>query len=283
MINIKDVSYSYYSDEKNTILNKISLDIKRGEFISILGPNGSGKSTLAKQLNAILLPSSGTIEIDGMKTSDETKLFKIRDKVGLVFQNPDNQIIGTNVEENVAFGMECRNIDSEKIQKNVKNKLETAGLLSMAKKDIPELSGGQKQKVAIISVLADNSENIILDEPTAMLDPLARKSVIQTLYELNQKEHVTVILITHNTDEVINSDRIVLVDQGQIVKQGTPESIFKDISLLHNLNLNVPQVTELGFKLKQAGLPLKNPILSKEELIFELDDLKKKGFHIANR
>lgn len=251
---------------KRTALEGVSLDVKRGDFIAILGANGSGKSTLAKHLNVLLLPDEGTVWIDGKDTGNEKYLWQIRTTVGMVFQNPENQIIGTSVEEDVAFGPENRNMDPVTIQSKVTNSLAAVGLLSKRKISPYRLSGGQKQRVAVAGVLASDSSCIVLDEPTAMLDPVSRKELIDVICRLH-REGKTIILITHHTDEAACADRVILMDKGNIVKEGTPSDIFADRELLRSIRMDIPPVTELGFVLKEKGVIKESPLLDKEELI----------------
>ena len=251
---------------KRTALNGVSLDVKRGDFIAILGANGSGKSTLAKHLNVLLLPDEGTVWIDGKDTGNEKYLWQIRTTVGMVFQNPDNQIIGTSVEEDVAFGPENRNMDPVTIQSKVTNSLAAVGLLSKRKTSPYRLSGGQKQRVAVAGVLASDSSCIVLDEPTAMLDPVSRKELMEVICRLH-REGKTIILITHHTDEAACADRVILMDKGNIVKEGTPSDIFADRELLRSIRMDIPSVTDLGFTLREKGVIKESPVLDKEELI----------------
>ena len=251
---------------KRTALNGVSLDVKRGDFIAILGANGSGKSTLAKHLNVLLLPDEGTVWIDGKDTGNEKYLWQIRTTVGMVFQNPDNQIIGTSVEEDVAFGPENRNMDPVTIQSKVTNSLAAVGLLSKRKTSPYRLSGGQKQRVAVAGVLASDSSCIVLDEPTAMLDPVSRKELMEVICRLH-REGKTIILITHHTDEAAFADRVILMDKGSIVKEGTPSDIFADRELLRSIRMDIPSVTDLGFTLREKGVIKESPVLDKEELI----------------
>lgn len=276
MINIKKLIHKYTVWEndnkksKKTALDGISLDIPSGCFIAILGPNGSGKSTLAKHLNVLLLPDSGTVWIDGKNTQDQEKLGEIRNTVGMVFQNPENQIIGTSVEEDIAFGPENKNLPSEMIQKKVADSLSAVGLLHKRKDSPSRLSGGQKQRTAIAGVLAGNPECIVLDEPTAMLDPKSRKEVLNVIHRLNKENGITIILITHHTDEVVQADTVILMDKGCILRQGTPKEIFNDLELLRQVKMDVPQVTELAARLKKRGVPIAVPVLTEEQLIREL-------------
>lgn len=264
--------YIKYADEseepeKVTALTDVDLDVEKGQFIAILGHNGSGKSTLAKQINALLVPTSGTMYVDGVDTAEEEDLWKIRQKAGMVFQNPDNQIIGTIVEEDVGFGPENLGVPTEDIWHRVDDALAKVGMLGFRDRSPNKLSGGQKQRVAIAGVVAMHPECIVLDEPTAMLDPNGRKEVIDTVRELNKTEHVTVILITHYMEEVVVADKVYVMDKGHIVMRGTPRQIFSRVEELKKLRLDVPQVTELAWELKQAGVDLPDGILTIDELV----------------
>ena len=252
-----------------------NLDIKKGDFIAILGHNGSGKSTLAKHINALLLPSDGTILVKGLDTADERNVWDIRQTAGMVFQNPDNQIIATVVEEDVGFGPENLGVPTDEIWQRVEESLKAVGMYEYHAHSPNKLSGGQKQRVAIAGIMAMKPECIILDEPTAMLDPVGRKEVIETVKELNQRENVTVILITHYMEEVIHADHVIVMDQGKIVMQGRPRDVFRQVEELKCLRLDVPQVTELAYELKKSGLDLPDGILTIDELVNELIYLKK--------
>lgn len=248
----------------------VSLDVKRGDFVAILGHNGSGKSTLAKHINAILTPDEGTLYVDGMDTSEEKNLWNVRQSAGMVFQNPDNQIIGTVVEEDVGFGPENMGISTEEIWERVEESLKCVGMWAYRKKSPNKLSGGQKQRVAIAGVVAMHPKCIVLDEPTAMLDPTGRKEVIRTVRALNQVEDVTVLLITHYMEEVIYADKVLVMDEGKVVMQGTPREIFSQVEQLQKYRLDVPQVTLLAHELKKAGLPVSDGVLTVDELVEEL-------------
>lgn len=254
----------------STAVDNVSLDIKQGDFIAILGHNGSGKSTLAKHMNAILYPSEGTIWVDGMDTSDEDKLWDIRQTAGMVFQNPDNQIIGQVVEEDVGFGPENMGIPTEEIWSRVEESLRAVGMYEFRKYSPNKLSGGQKQRVSIAGVLAMHPKCIILDEPTAMLDPNGRKEVIRAVRGLNQVEGVTVILITHYMEEIVHADRVFVMDKGHVAMEGTPKEIFSRVDELKALRLDVPQVTLLAYELQKRGLRLPKGILTTEELLTAL-------------
>ena len=256
--------------EMQRAVDDINLDIEAGSFVAILGHNGSGKSTLAKQLKALLLPSEGTIWVDDMDTSKEQELWKIRQKAGMVFQNPDNQIIGTVVEEDVGFGPENMGVPTEDIWKRVGDSLRKTGMTAYRHHSPNKLSGGQKQRVAIAGVMAMRPQCIVLDEPTAMLDPNGRHEVLEAVSELNKKENVTVILITHYMEEVIHADKVYVMDSGKIVMQGTPREIFSQVERLKEYRLDVPQVTLLAHELHEAGVDIPEGILTTEELVSAL-------------
>lgn len=248
-------------------IDGVSLDIEKGQFIAILGHNGSGKSTLAKHMNALLVPTEGSLWVDGIDTTSEEDLWKVRQKAGMVFQNPDNQIIGTVVEEDVGFGPENMGIPTEDIWRRVDQALGSVGMLAFRDKSPNKLSGGQKQRVAIAGVVAMKPECIVLDEPTAMLDPNGRKDVLRTLRELNETEGVTVILITHYMEEVIYADQVYVMDDGKIVLKGTPRDIFSQVEELKKYRLDVPQVTMLAHELKKEGIDIPDGILTIDELV----------------
>lgn len=251
-------------------VDEVDLDIRQGEFVAILGHNGSGKSTLAKHLNAILYPTEGTVWVDGKDTSDEQNVWDIRQSAGMVFQNPDNQIIGQVVEEDVGFGPENMGVPTKQIWERVEESLKAVGMYEFRKKSPNHLSGGQKQRVSIAGVLAMHPKCIVLDEPTAMLDPNGRREVIRAVRALNQVEGVTVILITHYMEEVIYADRVYVMDEGKVAMQGTPRQIFSQVKMLKALRLDVPQVTLLAYELKKSGVELPDGILTTEELIAAL-------------
>ena len=252
-------------------IDEVNLDIEPGQFIAILGHNGSGKSTLAKHMNAILVPSGGTMWVDGKDTKEEDNLWDVRQSAGMVFQNPDNQIIGTVVEEDVGFGPENLGVPTEEIWRRVEKSLSAVGMIEYRHHSPNKLSGGQKQRVAIAGVVAMCPKCIVLDEPTAMLDPNGRKEVLKTVEELRKREHVTVILITHYMEEVIGADRVIVMDQGHVVMDGTTREIFSQVELLKKYRLDVPQVTMLAYGLKQRGLDIPDGILTTEELIEALE------------
>ena len=273
MIKIENLVHKYtiWKDEniksEKTVLDGISLDIPSGQFVAILGPNGSGKSTLAKHLNVLLLPNEGTVWIDGKDTHAKERLWEIRSQVGMVFQNPDNQIIGTSVEEDVAFGPENKNIEPEKIRKIVETVLRKVKLWDRRKASPSILSGGQKQRLATADALAGLPACLVLDEPTAMLDPDSRKEVINIVKELNRKEGMTIILITHHTDEVVDADRIVLMKDGKIIGDDIPKKIFADYELLKKAKMDIPPVVELGMRLEKQQIELEGPVLQEQEMI----------------
>ena len=253
--------------EATRAIDDVNLDIQAGQFIAVLGHNGSGKSTLAKHINGLLVPTEGTLWVDNMDTSEEEDIWKIRQKAGMVFQNPDNQIIGSVVEEDVGFGPENIGIPTEEIWKRVDESLQATGMVAYRHHSPNKLSGGQKQRVAIAGVMAMRPECIVLDEPTAMLDPNGRKEVLKAVRKLNEKEGVTVILITHYMEEVVFADHVFVMDQGRVVMQGTPREVFSRVEELKALRLDVPQVTLLAHELKQAGVEIPDGILTIEELV----------------
>ena len=281
MINVKKAVYEYFrrDDEGNvtgitTAVDHVDLSVKHGDFIAILGHNGSGKSTLAKHLNAILYPTEGTVVVDGMDTKEEDKLMQIRQTTGMVFQNPDNQIIAQVVEEDVGFGPENLGVPTQQIWERVEESLKAVHMYEYRKQSPNKLSGGQKQRVSIAGVLAMHPKCIVLDEPTAMLDPSGRREVIRAARALNDVEKITVILITHYMEEVVDADKVYVMDHGQIKMQGTPREIFSRVDELLALRLSVPQVTLLAHRLKKAGLPLSDGILHRDELVREIMKLK---------
>ena len=264
--------YLKYDEDGNVeatqrAVNDVNLDIEAGDFVAVLGHNGSGKSTLAKQINALLIPSEGTMWVDDMDTAKEPELWKIRQKAGMVFQNPDNQIIGTVVEEDVGFGPENMGVPTDEIWKRVDDSLKKTGMTAYRYQSPNKLSGGQKQRVAIAGVVAMRPSCIVLDEPTAMLDPNGRKEVLKAVSELNKKENVTVVLITHYMEEVIHANKVYVMDGGNVVMQGTPREIFSQVETLKKYRLDVPQVTLLAHELYKAGVDIPEGILTKEELV----------------
>lgn len=252
---------------KSRAIDEVSLDIEPGQFIAILGHNGSGKSTLAKHMNALLVPSDGTMRVDGMDTKEEEHLWDVRQSAGMVFQNPDNQIIGTVVEEDVGFGPENLGVPTEEIWQRVEDSLKAVGMIEYRHHSPNKLSGGQKQRVAIAGVMAMRPKCIVLDEPTAMLDPNGRKEVLRSVMELRKREHITVILITHYMEEVVDADHVFVMDHGHVVMQGTPREIFSQVDTLKHYRLDVPQVTILADELRKRGLDIPAGVLKKEELV----------------
>jgi energy-coupling factor transport system ATP-binding protein len=265
---------------KSRAVSDVDLDVQAGDFVAILGHNGSGKSTLAKHINAILLPTEGSLYVDGKDTKDESKLWEIRQSAGMVFQNPDNQIIGTIVDEDVGFGPENMGVPQQEIWDRVEKSLKAVDMWEYRSHSPNKLSGGQKQRVAIAGVMAMHPKCIVLDEPTAMLDPNGRHEVIEAVHQLNRKDGVTVLLITHYMEEVINADKVIVMDHGQIVMQGTPREVFSHVEELKQYRLDVPQATLVAHELQKAGIPLPNGILSNEELVEELCRLQTGGIHV---
>lgn len=271
--------YEKRDEEGNVIgtsraIDEVDIDVEEGQFIAVLGHNGSGKSTFAKHINAILVPTEGTMWVDGKDTRDPEKLWDVRQSAGMVFQNPDNQIIGTVVEEDVGFGPENLGVPTQEIWKRVEESLKAVGMIEHRSHSPNKLSGGQKQRVAIAGVVAMEPKCIVLDEPTAMLDPVGRKEVLKTVQELRRKKHVTVILITHYMDEVVDADKIFVMDHGRVVMEGTPRKIFTRVDELKRYRLDVPQAAILADELKKRGVPLPGGILRKEELVEALCQLR---------
>ena len=280
IVQAKDLTFEYIrrDEEGNvegitTAVDNVNIDIKAGDFVAVLGHNGSGKSTFAKHLNALVMPTEGTVYVDGMDTKDAENTLKVRQTAGMVFQNPDNQIVGTLVDEEVGFGPENIGVPTEEIWERVEKSLKAVGMYKFRNASPNKLSGGQKQRVAIAGIVAMKPKCIVLDEPTAMLDPLGRKEVIHVLHELNKKEGVTIILITHYMEEVIDADHVFVMDNGKVVMEGTPRQIFSQVDKLKELRLDVPQVTELEYELKKEGLPVKDGIIRNEELVEEIKRL----------
>ena len=282
IVEAKNLTFEYIrrDEESNvegitTAVDNVNIDIKAGDFVAVLGHNGSGKSTFAKHLNALVMPTEGTVYVDGMDTKDSGNTLSVRQTAGMVFQNPDNQIVGTLVDEEVGFGPENIGIPTEEIWERVEKSLKAVGMYQFRNASPNKLSGGQKQRVAIAGIVAMKPKCIVLDEPTAMLDPLGRKEVLNVLHELNRKENVTIILITHYMEEVIDADYVYVMDGGKLVMDGTPRQIFTQVEMLKSMRLDVPQVTELAYELKKAGLPIKDGIIRNEELVEELKRLDK--------
>ncbi len=273
ILKIKNLIHDYIDEEDDKVVravDNISLDVKPGQFIVVLGHNGSGKSSLAKHINAMLLPTEGTVWVDDIDTKDEKQVWQIRQTAGMVFQNPDNQIVSTIVEEDVAFGPENLAVPTDEIWRRVDGALGAVNMTKFRKKSPLKLSGGQKQRVAIAGIIAMQPKCIVLDEPTAMLDPVGRKEVIETLHRLNKEKNITIILITHHMNEAIGADKIYVMDKGKLVMDGNPKEVFSNVEQLKSIGLEVPQVTELGYMLKQSGMNISDGILTVEELLEEL-------------
>ncbi|MDE7124020.1 MAG: energy-coupling factor transporter ATPase [Eubacterium sp.] len=264
-----DVDFSYISDDEENheeieVIKNLNLSIEEGSFVAVLGHNGSGKSTIAKLINGILVPKSGTVTVNGITTENEDNVFEIRKNVGMVFQNPDNQIVASIVEEDVAFGVENLGVPSDEIRRRVDEALKTVGMYELREKAPHKLSGGQKQRIAVAGIIAMKPKCIVLDEPTAMLDPSGRKEVIDTIKKLNNEDRITIILITHYMDEAVEADRVVVVDNGRIKMDDTPEKVFSRVDEIKALGLDVPQATELIYS---AGLKSKNTILNADDCV----------------
>lgn len=277
MIETKNLSFIYREEDMESgeikeekVLKDINIEIEKGSFTAVLGHNGSGKSTLAKHFNAILLPSGGKVYVKGMDTADENNIFNIRQSAGMVFQNPDNQMVAALVEDEVAFAPENLGVEPKEIRRRVDECLEIVNMTKYAQSSPSKLSGGQKQRVAIASVLAMNPEILILDEPTAMLDPKGRSEVIKTIKMLNEEKDITVVLITHYMDEAAQADRTVVIDDGEIVLDGTPKEVFKNVEELKSLGLDVPQVTELAYELRKMGIEISDDVLTVDECFDEI-------------
>lgn len=268
----KYITYGDSEDERQEIaaIDDISLSVEKGEFVAILGKNGSGKSSLAKHINGLLMPTQGMVSIKGMDTRDQRNLLKIRQDAGIVFQNPDNQIVGTTVEEDTAFGPENLGIEPEDICKRITTALTGVGMQAYREASPNHLSGGQKQRVAIAGIMAMEPECIVMDEPTAMLDPEGRRHVLSLVRELNREKHITILMVTHHMEEVVLADRIIVMDQGKIIMDGTPKEIFSRVAEMKELGLEVPYAAELAAELRKEGVPLSETITTKEELVEEL-------------
>lgn len=277
MVQCQNVVFKYESNNKDDIklaINDVTLEVKKGEFLVILGRNGSGKSTIAKHMNALLIPSEGKVYVSKLDTSIEKNIWDIRNKAGMVFQNPDNQIVATIVEEDVAFGPENLGIESSEIRRRVDDCLKKVNMYEYRKHAPHLLSGGQKQRVAIAGVLAMMPECIIFDESTAMLDPSGRREVIKTIKEINNKYGITVVLITHYMEEAVEANRIIVMDEGKVMMEGTPKDIFSKVNKMKTIGLDVPQMTELSYELKNSGLNIREDILTIDEMVDELCRLK---------
>ena len=280
MIRAENVTFDYESmDEEGNVesrkraVNHVNLEIQSGQFIAVLGHNGSGKSTFAKHINALLTPTEGTLWVEGMNTKDESELWNIRQNAGMVFQNPDNQIIGTIVEEDVGFGPENLGVPTDEIWQRVEESLKAVGMIEYRHHSPNKLSGGQKQRVAIAGVVAMEPKCIVMDEPTAMLDPVGRREVLKTVHKLRKQKKVTVILITHYMEEVVDADKIFVMDHGKVVMEGSPKEIFSKVDELKSYRLDVPQVTILADELRKRGLDIPKGILRKEELVEAVERL----------
>ena len=277
MIKSEDLVFKYVNAEDQTekvAINHVSMKVKKGEFLVILGHNGSGKSTMAKHMNALLLPSGGKMYVDGLDTSDIENLWEVRRRAGMVFQNPDNQLVATIVEEDVAFGPENLGVDPKEIRERVDDSLKAVGMYEYRKHAPHLLSGGQKQRIAIAGILAMRPKCIVLDEPTAMLDPSGRNEVMKTIKEVNQKFGITIILITHYMDEAAQADRIIVMDKGEKVMEGVPREIFSQVQKIKSIGLDVPQVTELAYELQKEGVDISTEILNIDEMVNALCQLK---------
>ena len=274
IISVKDMTFEYVSiDSKFRAIDNLNLEVKQGEFVAIIGHNGSGKSTLSKNLNAILVPTKGDIYIDGMNTKDEAKLWDIRQTAGMVFQNPDNQIVATIVEEDVAFGPENLGIEPKVIRQRVEESVKSVGRYELKERQPHLLSGGQKQRVAIAGIIAMRPKCIIFDEATAMLDPSGRKEVMNVIKKLNKEENITTLHITHYMEEAVQADRVVVIDKGKKLLEGTPKEVFKNVDLLKKIGLDVPYMTELAGLLREEGLDIDDDILTVDEMVDKLCQL----------
>lgn len=267
IIKFDSVSFAYELEDEGIVnaVNDFSLEVPEGQFLAVLGHNGCGKSTVAKLINGILVPNKGKVTVEGMDTSDEEKTVDIRKTVGMVFQNPDNQIVATIVEDDVAFGPENLGVEPSEIKKAVDSALKAVGMYEFRKREPHRLSGGQKQRVAIAGVIAMNTKCIVMDEPTAMLDPQGRKEVMDTVMKLNREFGITVILITHYMDEAVKADRVIVMDGGRIAMDGTPKEVFRNVERMKKLGLDVPQATELAYRLRKKGFKLPEDILDENE------------------
>lgn len=273
MIRVQDVKFRYDPDQPRYAVDGVSMDLHRGEFVAVLGANGCGKSTLAKHLNAILLPETGTVLVEGMDTRNEEHLYDLRQKVGMVFQNPDNQIVATVVEEDVAFAPENLGVEPAEIRRRVDEALKAVGMYEYRESAPHQLSGGQKQRVAIAGIIAMQPRCILLDEPTAMLDPRGRREVMKVLRQLNREKGITVVLITHYMEEAAECDRVIVMDDGRVLMDDTPRRVFSHVTELRQVGLDVPQTTELMTILKEAGLPVQADIIDEQECVAALKAL----------
>ena len=283
MVKAKDLTYEYVRvletdhgtvEEKVAALKNVNIEINKGDFVAVLGHNGSGKSTFAKHINALVQPTGGTLWVDDMDTKNDELVWEIRQTAGMVFQNPDNQLVATVVEEDIAFGPENMGVEPKEIRKRVDEALATVRMSEYATHTPSKLSGGQKQRIAIAGVLAMNPQCIVLDEPTAMLDPVGRRDVMETIERLNREEGITMILITHYMDEAVRADKVFVIDDGDLVMQGTPKEIFSQVETLQKYGLDVPQVTEVAYLLRKEGIDLPADILTIEEMVGAICQLK---------
>lgn len=274
IVSVKDVSFEYVTEDSTfKAIDDLTLNVKQGEFVVVIGHNGSGKSTLSKNLNAILMPTKGDIYIDGLNTKDEEHLWNIRQTAGMVFQNPDNQIVATIIEEDVAFGPENLGIEPVEIRKRVKEALTSVGMYELKDRQPHLLSGGQKQRVAIAGIIAMKPKCIIFDEATAMLDPSGRKEVMNTIKRLNKEENITIMHITHFMEEAVDADRVIVMEKGKKVLEGTPKQVFSKVEKLKSIGLDVPYMTELSKELKEEGMDIEDDILTVDEMVMRLCQL----------
>lgn len=279
IVTARDVVFGYPKEDGTCaiVLRGVSLDIRQGCFLAVLGHNGSGKSTFAKHLNAVLLPDEGVVHVCGIDTSDERKIFEIRQQVGMVFQNPDNQIVATIVEEDVAFGPENMGVEPRQIRERVDEALADVGMTEYMTHEPHRLSGGQKQRVAIAGIIAMRPRCIVLDEPTAMLDPRGRREVLSTIHKLNREQQITVVLITHYMEEAAQAERVIVMDDGSVILDGTPKQVFSNVAKLKQVGLDVPQTTELCWRLREAGYDVPGDVLTEQECAAAIDALLQKG------
>lgn len=277
MVKCENVSFKYRAvegEEEKYAVNGVSFQVEKGEFLVVLGHNGSGKSTIAKHMNALLIPSDGTVIVDGLDTKDQKKLWEIRSRAGMVFQNPDNQLVATIVEEDVAFGPENLGVEPEEIRRRVDESLKKVGMYEYRRHAPHLLSGGQKQRIAIAGILAMKPKCIIFDEPTAMLDPSGRREVLKNIKEINEKYGITIVLITHYMDEAAQADRVIVMDGGKVILEGKPREVFSNVKEMKEIGLDVPQVTELCYELKNSGINIDTNILNVDEMVDALCQLR---------
>ncbi|MDU5109204.1 MAG: energy-coupling factor transporter ATPase [Clostridium sp.] len=277
MVKCENVSFKYRAvegEEEKYAVNGVSFEVEKGEFLVVLGHNGSGKSTIAKHMNALLIPSDGTVIVDGLDTKDQKNLWEIRSRAGMVFQNPDNQLVATIVEEDVAFGPENLGVEPEEIRKRVDESLKKVGMYEYRRHAPHLLSGGQKQRIAIAGILAMKPKCIIFDEPTAMLDPSGRREVLKNIKEINEKYGITIVLITHYMDEAAQADRVIVMDGGKVILEGKPREVFSNVKEMKEIGLDVPQVTELCYELKNSGVNIDTNILNVDEMVDALCQLR---------